>query len=250
MEMTMTNKEDVNGSGSSTEGQDDVDSRGVPLKNLQAEMTRKLEVMEQKMAERFDALASRFDTITTETIPDETPVQGSPYDEREELRKISARPRGYVEDVVKPLKEENEEIKKELRETRVLVMKTMVDRAGDEIARREGKKRFEELPSDFQNKIVGIVKEKGWGMNPTSAIDAYDILKAREVAIRASEPERIERIEVSQTEGSGRVSGKTPVKTMTRSLLGEISSTRPDSPDYKKNMELLSQVQKGQIRVE
>lgn len=243
----MSNQTDVKGSDSSTE----TDDRGVPIKNLQAEMARKLQEMEERTAQRMEAIVQKLDSLTTreEEIPAEK-TDAAGYDEREELRKISARPRGYVEDIVRPIKEENEALKKDLEKTRVLAFKNNLDRVGESIAQMEGKKQWSDLPNEFQNKIVGIIKEKGWGNNPNSAFDAYELLKAREIREKAKEPERIERIEVSQTEGAGRISGKTPVKTVTREMLSQLASTLPGSPDYKKNMGILSQVQTGAIRVE
>ena len=38
------------------------DERGIPLQNLQAEMSRKIADMEAKMAERLEAINSKLDT--------------------------------------------------------------------------------------------------------------------------------------------------------------------------------------------
>lgn len=240
----MQNPNDVNGAGSSTA----TDERGVPIANLQAEMTRKLADMDARMTERFEAIAQKLEAFSTEPEPPVSEPQN--IDEREELRKISASPRRYVESMIQPLKEENERLKKEFEQTKIFAVKTKWERMEDVIARREGKKDWRELPADTQNGIVNIVKEKGWGNNPDSALDAYELFQARQALKNADDPDRIARINAGSTEGSGRVSGKTPVRTLARSSLEGLASTHPKDPDYKKNMQTLADVQNGRIRVE
>lgn len=240
----MADQPGVNGAASPT------DDRGVPLTNLQAEMSRKLADMEAKIAERFERFEQKFDSaLSVEPDPANVPEPQS-IDEREELRKISASPRRYVEEMIKPLREENEILKKQLENTARLTTYEMWERQQDRIARQEGKKSWDELPSEDQNGIVNIVKEKGWGHNPASAMDAYEIYKARKIQKELSDPDRVNRINGSNTEGSGRVSGKTPTRTLTRSTISELASTHPKHPDYKKNMETLQKIQGGEIRVE
>lgn len=240
----MPNKDDVNGAGSSTA---ETDARGVPLQNLQAEMTRKLADMETKMAERFEAISQKLEAFSTEPDP---VAETQTVDEREELRKISASPRRYVEDLIRPLKDENDALKQKLEKTEKLTVYGMWERQQDDIARREGKKDWSELPRETQEGIIGIVKEKGWINNPASARDAYELYQARKIMKDSSDPERIARIQAGTTEGSGRASGKTPVKTLSRSMIAELSSTHPQSPDYKKNMATLNELQSGRIAAE
>lgn len=239
----MPNPNDVNGGGSSTA----TDDRGVPLQNLQAEMTRKLAEMEARNAERWEAFNQKLDAMSAEPEP---VVEPQTVDEREELKKISASPRRYVEELIKPLREENEVLKQKLDKTEKLTVYGMWERQQDTIARMEGKKDWKELPAEFQNGIINVVKEKGWGGNPSSALDAYEIYQARQARKNADDPDRINRINAGTTEGSGRVSGKTPVKTITRSMIDSLSTTNPKDPNYKKNMETLNEVQSGRIKVE
>lgn len=238
----MTQPAGVTGSESPT------DDRGVPLANLQAEMSRKLADMEQKMADRFEAITQKLESFSTEP---ETPAsEPQTVDEREELRKISASPRRYVESMIQPLKEENERLKKQVEQTNLLTVKGMWEKMEDSIARLEGKRDWKELPSEVQNGVVNIVKEKGWINNPSSALDAYEIYQARKQRTDASDPDRAARINAGTTEGSGRVSGKTPVRTLTRSAVESLASTHPKHQDYKKNMDTLGRIQSGEIRVE
>lgn len=227
---------------------DGVDSRGVPLQNLQAEMSRKLAEMEQKNAERWEALNAKLEAFSAEPEPSSSdPVT---IDEREELRKISASPRRYVESMIQPLREENERLKKEMEQTRILTTKGMWEKMEEVIARKEGKQDWKELPADVQNGVIGIVKEKGWGNNPSSALDAYELYQARKQKAEGSDPDRIARINAGTTEGSGRVSGKTPVRTLTRSTVEELASTHPKDSNYKKNMATLADIQSGKIKIE
>lgn len=239
----MPNPNDVNGAGSSTA----TDDRGVPLQNLQAEMSRKLAEMEAKNAERWEAINAKLDAFSAEPDP---VIEPQTVDEREELRKISASPRRYVENMIQPLKEENEKLKKEVEQTKFLTVKTMWEKQETEIARREGKKDWQELPAEIQNGVIGIVKEKGWVNSPSSALDAYEIYQARQARKNADDPDRISRINAGTTEGSGRVSGKTPVRTLTRSAIEELASTHPKDENYKKNMATLADIQSGKIKVE
>lgn len=238
----MTDPNDVNGAGSSTA----TDDRGVPLKNLQAEMSRKLMEMEQKNAERWEAINQKLEALTAEPEPPASEPQA--IDEREELRKISASPRRYVESMIQPLKEENEKLRKEIEQTKTLTVKGMWEKMEDSIARLEGKKDWKELPSETQNGIINIVKEKGWVNNPSSALDAYEIYRARKLKADSSDPDRIARINAGTTEGSGRTSGKTPVRTVSRSILE--TSVHPKDPAYKDHMKLLDDVQHGRVKIE
>lgn len=231
-----------------TETESPTDDRGIPLKNLQAEMSRKLADMETKMAERLEAINSKLEAFSAE--PEQPASEPQTVDEREELRKISASPRRYVESMIQPLREENERLKKDLEQTKILTVKGMWEKMEDSIARLEGKKDWKELPAEVQNGVIGIVKEKGWVNNPSSALDAYEIYQARKARADGSDPDRIARINAGTTEGSGRVSGKTPVRTLTRSSVEGLASTHPKDPDYKKNMETLSQIQSGKIKIE
>lgn len=224
------------------------DDRGVPLQNLQAEMSRKLAEMEQKNAERWEAINAKLDAFSAE--PEPPAPEPQTVDEREELRKISASPRRYVESMIQPLREENERLKKEFEQTKIFAVKTKWERMEDVIARKEGKKDWKELPAETQNGIINIVKEKGWVNNPDSALDAYELFQARQAIKNADDPERISRINAGSTEGSGRVSGKTPVKTLTRSYVEELASTHPKDPNYKKNMDTLGDIQSGRVKVE
>lgn len=238
----MPNPNDVNGAGSSTA----TDDRGIPLQNLQAEMSRKLAEMEAKNAERWEAINAKLESFSVEPEPVIEPTA----DEREELRKISAAPRRYVEEANRPLKEKIEKLEKDLEHTRTLTVKTMWEKQESEIARREGKKDWQELPAEVQNGVIGIVKEKGWVNNPSSALDAYEIYQARQARKNADDPDRISRINAGTTEGSGRVSGKTPVRTLTRSAIETLASTHPKDENYKKNMATLADIQSGKIKVE
>lgn len=241
----MTQKGDVNGSDSSTEE----DERGVPIKNLQAEMTRKIAEMDAKNAERFEALTQRLEALATPA--EEThEVETITVDEREELKRISAAPRRYVDSFVQPIKEDNEKLRKEVEQTKLLFARTLWEKQEEKIARMEGKKEWSELPSEIQKGVIDIVKEKGWGNNPSSAVDAYELLKMRKAKEEAADPDRAARIAASTTEGSGRQSGKTAVRTISRSSLDSLTSTHPRHPDYRKNMETLGRVQSGEIKVE
>jgi len=224
------------------------DERGIPLQNLQAEMSRKIADMEAKMAERLEAINSKLEAFSVE--PEPLAPEPQTVDEREELRKISASPRRYVESMIQPLKEENERLKKEVEQTKILTVKGMWEKMEESIARLEGKRDWKELPNDLQNGVVNIVKEKGWVNNPSSALDAYEIYQARKARSDNSDPDRAARINAGTTEGSGRVSGKTPVRTLTRSAIEGLALTHPKDPDYRKNMATLSDIQSGRIKVE
>lgn len=219
------------------------------IKNLQSEFNRKLEKQTEEMAARFDALAQKLDGLTRED-PVVQPSGGSGINEREELVKISARPRGYVEDIVNPLKEKADALEKELEEQRKAVRTAQWERMEDRIARLENKKDYKELPEEFTKQIRQEIINRGWQGNPASALDAYDIVKARRNNLDTSDPERIRRIN-SQGEGAGRSSvSRSSVQSMTNAMVTELASTSPSNPDYKKNMETLDKVQKGFIKVE
>lgn len=231
------------------ESDSETDDRGIPIKNLQAEMTRKIAEMDAKNAERFEALTQRLEALAApaeETHETETMT----VDEREELKRISAAPRRYVDSFVQPLKEENEKLRKEVEQTKVLITRSLWDKQEEKIARMEGKKEWSELTPELQKGVIDIVKEKGWGNNPSSAVDAYELLKMRKAKEEAADPDRAARIASSTTEGSGRTSGKTPVRTISRSSLDSLTSTHPKHSDYRKNMDTLSKVQSGEIKVE
>jgi len=232
-----------------TESDSETDDRGIPIKNLQAELNRKLVEMEARTAERLEAITKQLESFSTEPEPDKVET-ATTYDQREELRKISANPRGYVEELIQPLKQENELLKKEVEQAKILTVRGLWEKQEEAIARMEGKKDWRELPSEVQKGVIDIVKEKGWGGNPNSATDAYELFKMREAKKNADDPDRAARIASSTTEGSGRVSGKTPVKTLARSSVEALASTHPKHPDYRKNMETLGRVQSGEIKVE
>lgn len=232
-----------------TDAADQTDDRGVPLKNLQEEFSRKLEKQTEDMNARFEALAQKLDGMTREE-PVVTTTPGPGINEREELVKISARPRGYVDDIVNPLKEKAEALEKELLEQRKAVLTSQWERMEDRIARLENKKDYKELPDDFTKQIRQEIINRGWQGNPASALDAYDIVKARRSNLDASDPDRLKRIN-GQGEGAGRPNaGRSNLQTMTRSMVGDLASTPPSNPDYKKNMETLDKVQKGFIKIE
>lgn len=226
------------------------DERGVPLQNLQAEFSRKFQDLESKMSTSLDAINQKLEAFSVEPEPAPSDESTPSYDKREELQKISADPRRYVEQMIQPLKAENERLKKEVTDTRNLTVYEMWKKQEETIARLEGKTTWKELPDEIQNGVIAIVKEKGWGGNPALAMDAYEIYQARKARAERENPDRINRINASTTEGSGRFSGKTPVKTLSRSSLEELASTHPKHPEYKKNMETLQKVQSGQIKVE
>lgn len=222
------------------------DDRGVPLKNLQAEMSRKLAEMEERTAARLEAITSKLEAFSAE--PEPARPEPQTVDEREELRKISASPRRYVDEMIRPLREKNEELQKELEVTRNLTVRGMWEKMEDSIARLEGKKDWRELPAEVQNGVINIVKEKGWAGNPASALDAYEIFQARRAKAEASDPDRLARINAGTTEGSGRASGKTPVKTVSRDRLSMV--IHPRDPGYKEHQKMLDDVQAGRIKVE
>lgn len=239
----MPGPNDVNGADSSAA----VDDRGVPLQNLQAEMSRKLEAMETKWAERLDSISQKLDSFSTEPEPVADPQT---INEREELTKISASPRRYVENIVQPLRDENKLLREKLEKNEKLTVYGLWEREQDRIARLEGKNDWDQLPAKDQADIVNIVKERNWVNDPARAKDAYEIFRARKITTEASDPDRLARISAGTTEGSGRVSGKTPVRTIARSSLEQLGSTHPKHPDYKKNMDTLDRVQRGEIKVE
>jgi len=229
----------VNGTESPT------DDRGVPLRNLQAEMSRKMQELDEKLTRNLEAIQQKLEAFQTEPEPAEVP-QGLPYDPREELTKISRDPRRYVDDSIKPLQERIDRTEKEKEALRTELVRLRWEQQEKVIAEAEGKKRWDDLPRDFQSSLISILKERNWVDNPSRAWDAYELLKAREAQKVREEPERLERIDLAQSEGSGRVSGKTPVRTLTREQLSVLAA----DPRNKENMKLLDQVQKGQIKVE
>lgn len=236
----MTEKNDVNVS--------DSQSGGRSLDNLQAEFARKLEKQQEEINAKFEALAQKLDSMTVtdeEQQPDPVSVN-----EREELQKISAAPRRYVEQFVKPIEEKAARLEKEYQKTQSALLAAQWERMEDRIAMLEGKKDWKELSDEMQKGIMNEIRSRGWQGNPASAMDAYDIYKARHVNANASDPERRRRIE-GQSEGNGRtVTNTGNLRTISHDALTELSRTSPSSPDYKKNLETLDKVQKGQIKVE
>lgn len=232
------------------ENADPTDERGVPLKNLQEEFTRKLDKSTEEINAQIQAIMQKLDGLTANT-PDATPANsGTAIDERQELVKISARPHGYVEDRIAPLKEKAEALEKELLEQRKAVLTSQWERMEDRIARQEGKKDWKELPEEMQKGIKQEILSRGWQNNPASAMDAYEIVKARTVNLNASDPDRMKRIG-AQGEGPGRHNASRSVlNTITSSMVNELASTPPSNPDYKKNMETIDRVQKGLIKIE
>lgn len=240
----MVEKNGVNDSDSQT----DTDERGVPLKNLQAEFDRKLEKMNEQNNANYAALAQKIDGLTRDDGP--IPADVSP-DKREELVRISADPHGYVAKFVKPLEEKAAAMERELQEQRKATSTAQWERMEDRIARAEGKKDWKELPEDMQKGIRQEIITRGWNTNPASAMDAYEIYKARQLNTQNSDPDRINRIRNNQSEGGGRSSvTRGSAQTVSRETLSEISRTAPSHPDYKKNMETLDRVQKGLVKVE
>lgn len=226
------------------------DERNVPLKNLQAEFARKLEKVNEDINAKFEALAQKLDGMTANEQPSPPPTPGAGINEREELLKISARPRGYVDDIVNPLKEKAEALEKELLEQRKAVLTSQWERMEERIARQEGKKDWKELSDEMQKGIRQEIINRGWQGNPLSAMDAYDIVKARQTNLHASDPDRLNRIN-GQGEGAGRPNAnRSTTMTISRSMVSELSSTPPSHPDYKKNMETLDKVQKGFVKIE
>lgn len=237
----------VNNSGAA----DPVDDRGIPIKNLQEEFARKLDKVTEEINGKFEALTQKLDGLTRLEEPPPTPVSIGTINEREELVKISARPRGYVDDLLNPLKEKADALEKEVLEQRKAVLTSQWERMEDRIARQEGKKDWKELPEQMQKDIRQEIISRGWQNNPAAAMDAYDLVKARDVNLHANDPDRLKRIHASQTEGSGRTSGqRSSVQSLPRSMVSELSRTPPSHPDYKKNMETLDKVQKGYITLE
>lgn len=226
----------------------ETDDRGVPIKNLQAEFARKLEDIKGEVAQKFDALAQKLDSLTRVEEPEPVTSTGS-INEREELVKISARPRGYVEDVVKPYADKVAKLEQEAEALRKATLTSQWERMEDRIARAEGKKDWNELPDDFRKEVRQEIVNRGWAQSPAAAMDAYDIVRARKTNSNASDPDRRRRID-GQSEGSGQRTSVSSAQTLSRSMVSELSTTPPSHPDYKKNMETLDKVQKGQIRVE
>lgn len=241
----MVDKNGVNG----TDAADQIDERGVPLKNLQEEFARKLEKQKEEIDAQFATLMQKLDGMTRDDpAPQFQP--GVSVNERDELVKISARPRGYVEDIVNPLREKAEALEKELQEQRKAVSTAQWERMEDRIARAEGKKDYRELPEEMTKSIRQEIINRGWQGNPASAMDAYDIIKARRDNLTASDPDRIKRIN-GQGEGAGRSNAsRSSLQTISNAMVAELASSSPSNPDYKKNMETLDKVQKGLIKVE
>ena len=240
----MPDKQGVTSADSST----DTDDRGIPIKNLQAEFSRKLEKQQEEINSKFEALAQKLDSLTT--TDDDVAPEPMSVNEREELVKISAAPRRYVEQFVKPIEEKNTRLEKEVQETRKALLTARWERMEDRIARAEGKSDWNDLPKEMQEGIKKEIIGRGWQGNPDSAMDAYEIYRARQVNANASDPERRRRID-GQSEGNGRsTTGGNTTRTISREALGELSRTPPSHPDYKKNMETIDKVQRGQIKVD
>lgn len=226
----------------------DTDDRGVPLKNLQAEFDRKLEKVTETMTANFNALAQKLDGMTRDDAP--ATVQVEP-NEREELVKISAAPRRYVETMIQPLKDANERLQKEADELRKETLTAKWERMEDRIARAEGKKDWKELPEDMQKGIRQEIISRGWNSNPAAAMDAYDIYKARQLNTQNSDPDRINRIRNNQSEGGGRSTvTRGSSQTISRERMLEITAMAPSHPDYKSTRETLNKIQHNLIKVE
>ena len=226
------------------------DERGIPLENLQAEFSRKLEELKGETNSKYDALMQKLDSLT---VADEPPLEKTDagYSPREELVKISADPRRYVEEKTKPLEEKAALLEKELLVQRKATLTAQWERMEDRIARSEKKGDWNEVPEEFRKEIHKEITSRGWQGNPASAMDAYEIVKARRTNVDHSDPDRLARIRASQTEGGGRGTGSTgSIRGISKEMLTEISRTPPSHPDYKKNMETLDKVQKGHVKIE
>lgn len=219
------------------------------IKNLQAEFSRKLDDVKGEIASKFDALAQKLDGMTTteEAPPEKTDIN----DPKSELIKISRDPLGYVREKTKPLEEKAAALEKELIEQRKASLQSQWERMEDRIARAEKKNDWNELPEDLRKEIRKEIIDRQWAANPASAMDAYEIVRARRSNTASSDPDRLRRIRENQGEGAGRGSAAGgSARSISNAMLDDLSATMPSHPDYKKNMETLDKVQKGLIKVE
>lgn len=240
----MTQPNGANGSGSPT------DEKLVPLENMRGEMNRKLQEMDEKMAQRMETLSKQLEALTTEPEPEPEPNGNGGYDNKEELRRISTNVRGYLDEFAKPLREQNDKLMKQVEQSQKLLAHTLWEKQEERIARREGKESWDALPKEMQSGVIGIIKEKGWGSNPNAAMDAYDLYQVRVAKAAADDPDRAARINSSTTEGSGRPSGKATRQTLSRDELDRITSLHPTHADYKESRRTLDGVTSGRIRIE